>query len=42
MLSIGGRHDPCIVTRAIPVVENAAAFVLLDLLLTGRRYHYGR
>ena len=25
-----GRHDPCIVVRAVPVVENMAAFVLLD------------
>jgi chorismate synthase len=28
-----GRHDPCIVPRAVPVVENAAAVVVLDLLL---------
>ena len=28
-----GRHDPCIVPRAVVVVENAAAIVLLDLLL---------
>jgi chorismate synthase len=25
-----GRHDPCIVPRAVPVVENMAALVLLD------------
>ena len=37
MLSIGGRHDPCIIPRAIPVIENAAALVILDLLLTDRR-----
>ena len=36
-LSIGGRHDPCIIPRAIPVIENAAALVILDLLLTDRR-----
>lgn len=28
-----GRHDPCIVPRAVVVVENAAAVVALDLLL---------
>ena len=32
-LVIGGRHDPCIVPRAVPVVEAAAAVVLLDALL---------
>ena len=32
-LSIVGRHDPCIVPRAVPVVEAAAALVLLDTLL---------
>ena len=33
-LSIKGRHDPCIVRRAVPVVEAAAALALLDLLLS--------
>lgn len=28
-----GRHDPCIVPRAVVVVENAAAIVAFDLLL---------
>lgn len=32
-LEITGRHDPCIVPRAVPVVEAAAAIVLLDALL---------
>ncbi len=32
-LMIHGRHDPCIVPRAVPVVEAAAACVLLDMLL---------
>ena len=32
-LEITGRHDPCIVPRAVPVVEAAAALVLLDALL---------
>lgn len=30
--SVGGRHDPCIVPRAVPVVEAAAALFALDLL----------
>jgi chorismate synthase len=33
-LVIQGRHDPCIVPRAVPVVEAALAIGLLDLLLT--------
>ena len=32
-LAIKGRHDPCIVPRAIPVVEAVTAIALLDLLL---------
>lgn len=32
-LRVKGRHDPCIVPRAVPVVEAVAACVLLDLLL---------
>jgi len=34
-LEIRGRHDPCIVPRAVPVVENASAAVILDLMLEG-------
>ncbi len=33
-LEIGGRHDPCIAQRAVPVVEAAVACVLLDFLLS--------
>ena len=32
---VTGRHDPCIVPRAVPVVENAAAIAILDLMLAG-------
>lgn len=32
-LKIQGRHDPCIVPRAVPVVEAAAALAIMDLLL---------
>jgi len=34
-LRIGGRHDPCIVPRAVVVVEGATAFVLADLCKRG-------
>ena len=33
-LTISGRHDPCVVVRAVPVVEAVTAAVLLDLLLS--------
>ena len=33
LLTIGGRHDPCIIPRAIPVIETAAALVILDEVL---------
>ena len=32
-LVIKGRHDPCIVQRAVPVVEAVTAFTLLDILI---------
>ena len=32
-LIIQGRHDPCIVPRAVPVVEAAAAIAIYDLIL---------
>ncbi|SMC27553.1 chorismate synthase [Clostridium acidisoli DSM 12555] len=32
-LSIKGRHDPCIVPRAVPVIEAASAIAILDLML---------
>lgn len=37
-LSIHGRHDPCIVTRAAPVVEAACAVALADLLREAKGY----
>ena len=33
MLTVPGRHDPCIVPRAVPVVEAAAAAAVLDAYL---------
>ena len=32
-IEIKGRHDPCIVPRAVPVVEAAAAIAIFDLIL---------
>ena len=34
-LVVEGRHDPCIVPRAVAVVENSAATVILDGMLQG-------
>lgn len=31
-----GRHDPCVLPRAVPIVENMAALVLVDHLLRSR------
>ena len=31
-----GRHDPCVVPRAVPIVESLAAFVLADLYLINK------
>ncbi|NJC87215.1 MAG: chorismate synthase [Desulfuromonas sp.] len=32
-LAAKGRHDPCVVPRAVPIVESMTALVLLDLAL---------
>ncbi len=32
-LSVSGRHDPCIVPRAVPCVEAAMAVAIVDLML---------
>ena len=31
-----GRHDPCVVPRAVPIVENMAALVIADHILRAR------
>lgn len=36
-LCIKGRHDPCIVPRAVPVVEAVAAIAVYDALLSRRK-----
>ena len=35
---IEGRHDPCIVQRAVPVIEAATAITMLDLILEAKSY----
>lgn len=35
-LQIKGRHDPCVVPRAVPIVESMCALVLADFLLRAR------
>ncbi|WP_270405155.1 chorismate synthase [Candidatus Collinsella stercoripullorum] len=37
-LTVRGRHDPCIVPRAVPVAEAACALALLDALLEDGRF----
>lgn len=32
-LTISGRHDPCVVPRAVPVFEAACALAIMDMLL---------
>ncbi len=34
-----GRHDPCVVPRAVPIVEAMAAIVILDNLLLNNAIH---
>ena len=31
-IEVNGRHDPCIVQRAVSVIESAAAIAMLDML----------
>lgn len=38
-LAMKGRHDPCIVRRAVPVVEALAGFVIADALLADEAAH---
>ena len=37
-LQIQGRHDPCIVPRAVPCIEAAAAIAIYDALLEYKKY----
>lgn len=35
-LNIEGRHDPCVVPRAVPIVESMAAMVIMDHVLLSK------
>ncbi|MCL1949859.1 MAG: chorismate synthase [Turicibacter sp.] len=35
ILEVRGRHDPCIVPRAVPCVESVAAIAILDAMIEG-------
>lgn len=37
-LKITGRHDPCIVQRAVPVIEAVTAWTIWDLLLESKKW----
>ena len=36
LISISGRHDPCVVPRAVPIVESLTAMVILDHYLLNK------
>lgn len=38
-LEVHGRHDPCVVPRAVPIVEAMTALVLADFILLQQRQH---
>ena len=38
-LKARGRHDPCVLPRAVPVVEAMAAMVILDAWLMNKTVH---
>ena len=33
LTTVKGRHDPCVVPRAVPIVEAMAAMVMADAML---------
>ncbi|MDE6396981.1 MAG: chorismate synthase, partial [Muribaculaceae bacterium] len=37
-LKARGRHDPCVVPRAVPIIESMAALVIMDEVLIARAY----
>jgi chorismate synthase len=32
-IEVKGRHDPCVVPKAVPVVESAVAIILVDHMI---------
>ena len=41
-ISVGGRHDPCVGIRGVPVVEAMASIVLVDHFLRDQIFLLGR
>ena len=37
-VNIAGRHDPCVLPRAVPIVESMVAMAILDLFLENKIY----
>ncbi|RDA83596.1 hypothetical protein CP532_2856 [Ophiocordyceps camponoti-leonardi (nom. inval.)] len=42
VLAAKGRHDPCVVPRAVPIVEAMAALTIADALMAQHARHVGR
>ncbi|KAH9893803.1 chorismate synthase [Xylariomycetidae sp. FL2044] len=42
VLAAKGRHDPCVVPRAVPIVEAMAALVVMDALMAQMSRHAAR
>lgn len=40
MLQVKGRHDPCVLPRAVPIVEAMAAMTILDYWLMNKTTHF--
>ncbi len=40
VLEAKGRHDPCVLPRAVPIVEAMAAITCLDMLLINNAYNF--
>jgi chorismate synthase len=36
VVNVQGRHDPCVLPRAVPIVEAMAALILADHFLLSR------
>ncbi|MBI4361279.1 chorismate synthase [Candidatus Micrarchaeota archaeon] len=36
-LNVGGRHDPCVALRAVPIVQAMAALSIVDLMLQAQK-----
>ncbi len=36
--TVKGRHDPCVLPRAVPIVEAMAAMVMVDMIYLNKMY----